>query len=679
MNFKFFILIFFLNATFCFSQNGSQKSIDSLYVLITNESKNKEKIKHYLALCSIYRNSNSTELGACNEKLLVILIKTNSTIALGHYYLNKSVVYFNQDKYKQSLLLALKTKDLFKKNRDTLTYLSAVIQASDCYVQLIENEKAKNILKDNLKLASTQENTVVSTFYTKIAHSYIYQDSIQSGLRYYKKTVPYLSQKKSQANALFYERLSMVYRKLRQKEKAFYYIDLAVKNAPPEVLFLMEAKKAFMLNSLENYNEALKISLKNYNTILSKNKTHIWQYNLILYNISNSYFHLKQYDAAEYYIKKVIDKKNTIVEKKIDCFILLSKICLDSNKKELAQSYINTALIFRDSLYPTYPKIELYGEVAKIEERLGNFEKALFYHKKKTELEIDNLTKLNNEKVFELQTDFDVALKDKNIAVLVQEKKSNLKEKIKQSKDLLFVSVALVFAFLFLLFYVKNYKAVKTKNLVIENEKILVNKSLLEKETLLKEIHHRVKNNLQLVMSLLNIQAQKENQDVEGFLAVSKSRILSMALIHENLYQSENLNAVNFKEYIYNLTGIIINAYEIENTKIRLAIEMEEVYFDIQTAIPLGLIINELVSNAYKHAFVAKSSGCITIQLISKGGHYELSIRDNGVGIIQKNNAKKTLGLQLVEELVFQIDGKLLVENNNGMQYSIDFQTTNMV
>ncbi|MFV8353354.1 histidine kinase dimerization/phosphoacceptor domain -containing protein [Flavobacterium sp. XS2P14] len=679
MNFKFFILIFIINTTFCFSQSEFQKSVDSLYVLIDEESNDKEKIKHYLALCSIYRNSNSTALNACNEKLLTILKKTNSTGALGHYYLNKSVVYFNQDKYKQSLSLALKSQVLSKKNRDTLTYLSAVITASDCYVQLIENEKTKNILKDNLKLALTQENTVVSIFYTKIAQCYIYQDSIQSGLRYYKKTVPYLSQKKSQANALFYERLSMVYRKLRQKEKALYYIDLAVKNAPPEVLFLMEAKKAYMLNATSHYKEALKLSLKNYKTILSKNKTHLWQYNLILYNISNSYFHLKQYDAAQYYIKKVIDKKNTIIEKKIDCYILLSKIHLDLNDKGLAQSYINKALIFRDSLYPTYPNIVLYDEVAKIEERLGNFEKALFYHKKKTELEIDNLTKLNNEKVFELQTDFDVALKDKNIAVLVQEKKNSLKEKIKQSENLLFVSVALLFAFLFLLFYVKNYKAVKTKNLLIESEKIQVKKSLLEKETLLKEIHHRVKNNLQLVMSLLNIQAQKDNQDVEGFLAVSKSRILSMALIHENLYQSENLNAVNFKEYICNLTQIILNAYQTERTPISLQIKMEDVYFDIQTAIPLGLIINELVNNAYKHAFVTKSSGCIIIQLIPKGDHYELSISDNGVGITQKNNAKKTLGLQLVEELVFQIDGKLLVENNNGMQYSIEFQTTKTV
>ncbi|MFE3867912.1 sensor histidine kinase [Flavobacterium sp. LS2P90] len=294
-------------------------------------------------------------------------------------------------------------------------------------------------------------------------------------------------------------------------------------------------------------------------------------------------------------------------------------------------------------------------------------------------LEINNLTKLNNKKVFELQTDFDVAIKDKNIAALEQEKKSDLKEKNNQSENLLFVSVALFFAFLFLLFYIKNYKTVKTKNLIIESEKLLVKKSRIEKETLLKEIHHRVKNNLQLVKSLLNIQAQKENQNVEGFLAVSKSRILSMALIHENLYQSENLNAVNFKEYIHNLTQIILNAYETENTVIKLQIEMEEAYFDIQTAIPLGLIINELVNNAYKHAFVNKSSGCIIIQLIPTGANYELLIRDNGVGITQKTSFIKTLGLQLVEELVFQIDGKLKVENNNGMQYIIEFQTSNTV
>ncbi|WP_394759657.1 histidine kinase dimerization/phosphoacceptor domain -containing protein [Flavobacterium sp.] len=544
-------------------------------------------------------------------------------------------------------------------------------------MQFSEIEKTKNILKKNLKLALTQENTVVSTFYTKIAHSYIYQDSIQSGLRYYKKTVPYLSQKRSQANALFYERLSMVYRKLRQKEKALYYIDLAVKNAPPEVLFLMEAKKAYMLNATSHYKEALQLSLKNYKTILSKNKTHIWQYNLILYNISNSYFHLKQYDAAEYYIKKVIDKKNTIVEKKIDCFILLSKIHLDLNNKVLAQSYINKALIFRDSIYPTYPNIVLYDEVAKIEERLGNFEKALFYHKKKTELEIDNLTKLNNEKVFELQTDFDVALKDKNIAVLVQEKKSDLKEKIKQSENLLFVSVALFFAFLFLLFYVKNYKAVKTKNLVIESEKLLVKKSLIEKETLLKEIHHRVKNNMQLVISLLKIQARDSKKlSIENFIEISENRIRSMALIHEYLYESENINYVNFEEYINRLSSSLLSSFS-GQSDIKIETEIENAHFDIETSIPLGLIINELVINAFKHAFVGKEQGIIKIKLFYKEGLHHLIISDNGVGIANNTENGTSIGLKIVKLLVSQINGVMEIKNDSGTHFIIQFTNNN--
>jgi two-component sensor histidine kinase len=175
-------------------------------------------------------------------------------------------------------------------------------------------------------------------------------------------------------------------------------------------------------------------------------------------------------------------------------------------------------------------------------------------------------------------------------------------------------------------------------------------------------------------MSLLNIQAQGSNTNIDDFLAISQSRIISMALIHENLYQTEHLSNVNFKEYLKKLTDFIVSSYHKTVQDVTLKIELDDLYFDIQTAIPLGLIINELVSNAYKYAFVKSQKGTIMLKLVQHNDIFELIIRDDGIGMQETDTSKKTLGLLLVEQLVNQINGMMKIENNAGLIYSIQFK-----
>ena len=175
-------------------------------------------------------------------------------------------------------------------------------------------------------------------------------------------------------------------------------------------------------------------------------------------------------------------------------------------------------------------------------------------------------------------------------------------------------------------------------------------------------------------MSLLNIQAQEATINITDFVAISQSRILSMSLIHESLYQNQNLSEVDFKSYIENLTHNIVNSYNYPNKDIILQLEIEELYVDIQTALPLGLIINELINNAYKHAFPNHQKGNIFLKLINKEKHYKLIIGDTGVGFKKNEIPKNTLGLQLVEDLVFQLRGQLKIENQEGgIKYIILF------
>ena len=209
----------------------------------------------------------------------------------------------------------------------------------------------------------------------------------------------------------------------------------------------------------------------------------------------------------------------------------------------------------------------------------------------------------------------------------------------------------------------------------VRDEKELKN-SLAEKEVLLREIHHRVKNNMQIISSLLNLQIQFEDMDETiSVLKESQGRIKSMAIIHEKLYQSSSLTNINFKEYIEKLIRDICYSYGILDGSIGSVLDIHDINLNIDTAIPLGLIINELVTNSIKYAF-PENTGKITIKLASNQDQLELTIADNGTGMSEDLvlESSKTLGLQLVNSLINQLDGKLEVDTSDGTRFKITFQ-----
>lgn len=201
--------------------------------------------------------------------------------------------------------------------------------------------------------------------------------------------------------------------------------------------------------------------------------------------------------------------------------------------------------------------------------------------------------------------------------------------------------------------------------------------SLQEKEVLLKEIHHRVKNNLQVISSLLFLNARKvRDKRTSDLFSDSQHRIRSMALIHEKLYQSADLARIRFQEYVRNLTHYLLRSYGAGAAPIDLQIDVEDVALEIDTAIPLGLIINELVSNAFKHAFPDGRGGVIRIGLHSDNdNHYVLDICDNGVGFPRDVDFRQTdsLGMQLVNNLVSQLGGAIELTNGNGSEFRVTF------
>lgn len=201
--------------------------------------------------------------------------------------------------------------------------------------------------------------------------------------------------------------------------------------------------------------------------------------------------------------------------------------------------------------------------------------------------------------------------------------------------------------------------------------------SLHEKEVLLREIHHRVKNNMQVISSLLSLKsAQVEDPVVRQALKESQVRIRSMALVHERLYSSSDLARVDFADYLRNLYAHLGSAFSVRSDRISVHFDLEELPLDINTAVPCGLIATELISNAMKHAFPGGRTGTIAVSLKREGaGLIRLSVSDDGIGLPSQLDYRNTesMGMQIVNMLVEQIDGRVYLAPGPGTRVSVTF------
>lgn len=207
----------------------------------------------------------------------------------------------------------------------------------------------------------------------------------------------------------------------------------------------------------------------------------------------------------------------------------------------------------------------------------------------------------------------------------------------------------------------------------VENQ---LKSSLEEKEVLLREIHHRVKNNLQIISSLLNLQSQYlKDEKVVNVLNESQNRVRSMAMVHEDLYRSQDLSKIDFADYIKRLLSGLFSSYGVNDKLITSTINVKNVFLNISVAVPCGLIINELVSNSLKHAFPQGQEGEIYLKFYHNGKKYILIIADNGIGFPEdvKLENTKSLGLKLVNTLVEQLGGNISICKDSGTSFKIVF------
>lgn len=243
-----------------------------------------------------------------------------------------------------------------------------------------------------------------------------------------------------------------------------------------------------------------------------------------------------------------------------------------------------------------------------------------------------------------------------------------------QNQQILYFSVLLtVIVVASILLFLQNRK-IKLRNKIINKQLVELTKTLEQKQVLLSELQHRVKNNLQHVISILEI--QKESVDfnnIEELIRGNQNRIHSMALLHKKLNVFDNVNEVNLEKYVSELAELVKKSYDNHKKKIKLNVSCDIGLVSIEKALPIGLIITELVSNSMKHAFLKQNEGVINIQLLKMDNFYQFKYADNGIGFDFNKNSDKGLGQEIIKGLIDQINGTIQTSNEHGFELIISF------
>lgn len=362
----------------------------------------------------------------------------------------------------------------------------------------------------------------------------------------------------------------------------------------------------------------------------------------------------------------------------------LARCYFENKQYQLAETYLDSSQSILMDIDAPMENLKNLKLRAALLSRLGNYKEGLLTLEKYNALN-DSIAATEKELLL-LNQQISFQTKDLEEKVKMQEQelaaKQLTEEKTNMQRMLMFLLLVLLIAILIFGYFSFLKSKRREKSLSEMNEEIteksnLLEATLKEKELLIKEVHHRVKNNMQIVMSLLKLQAEKINdKHVEVYFAEARNRIQSMALVHEFLYKKDKMDFMQMDEYIKQLILEIQNSYAQPNHIIQMHTNLDPIKLDFDTSIPLGLIINELVTNSYKHAFPS-GVGDIYLSFKEINNICVLSLKDNGVGLPKNFEEKKenSLGMELIHLLSQQINATLDIKLNGGFEVNITFSS----
>lgn len=570
--------------------------------------------------------------------LASVLDSSNSQLISWNSYVSE--LYFNQFQYENALPWVKKSIQAieYKGPSDELgklTYKAGILNyALSNYLESLEYAfKATDIFQE------TKNNNQLAAAYLQLGNLYYFLGSQVDAEEYYQLAKKYFI----------------------AKNDSFGYAN-CVSN-----LGLIKIDQKEYRKGIDLEREALPIILRSKNEIAAGN---------IYHYLSEAYLGLEQYDSASFYVdKSILSNKKTFYDEGLCIdYLIKTKIALEQNDSEKANNFLRIAQQF-DSLHPNpESKKDILFLLSQLQSLDGNFEEGFNNFKQFYEIE-DELRRGDSELKL-------LALKQKSKLSQIQYELTKAKDltkleslKNKEQEKLLYaISGIAMVLIVMLIIAIVLLRRNKTLAKSLGKGQLKIKDELAIKESLLKEIHHRVKNNLQVVSSMLSLQTQFiDNNDLQQVINDCKSRINSISLIHESLYKKDDGLETPFNVYIENLIPRLIDTYQVDESMVKLSMTLDEVFLSLDESLPCGLLINEIVTNSLKHAFPKGQVGLLKIDLYKEGETIALTISDNGIGFNpdDKVNQKETFGLLLINTLVKQLEAEFSCSTEKGVHYEI--------
>ncbi|AWH86072.1 hypothetical protein HYN59_13545 [Flavobacterium album] len=643
------------------------------------------------------RPNNINEAKTYTATLFDLVQQNNYRKGFGIYYLTAADNEIAEYKYDSSLKYAGKAADIFEELKDWQDYLVAVMRVCEINSAYGRNDLVIEIATGALEKTRSQKFIIQKcNIKVRLADAYVSMSKYDEAIKIYQEALEGFGiTDYTPGMRLACTEISRLYTKMGLYDQALEYCDKAFNLAKRyETYFdntklIMLLDKGTILLNLKRYKQA-ETTFKEAMKLAYKEEIKLFiRSNLALIN-----YYLGNTDKGRQQAQLVIDRSKIYTaseywypETLVFCNYTLGLTYY--SKKEMGKAkffFDNTVSLLKGKSPKTYKDLDILKEckkhLCKIEIFNNETEKSVSLLEEAVRFESEKEKIQNNFNLNNLSSAVDLAQKNVEVKKLNEENIKH-KEAIKKEhiKAILLIAALVMTVVLMIVIFkdykqkIKKSKQLEIRNNIVNRQKEELEKNLLEKNLLIKEVHHRVKNNFQMVISLLNLQVDSENvKDINAFLEEATSRILSMALIHQSLYEEENISKIDFHKFVNELISSMDNAFKSNTHKLIFDIDIPHYMFDIQKAIPLGLILNEMVLNTIKHVHTKQKITVISINLQYEEGIFELSYSDNGIKQIGKSQPKNSFGRELIYLLIDQIKGRVNVSEEQNLCYNITFQ-----
>lgn len=370
--------------------------------------------------------------------------------------------------------------------------------------------------------------------------------------------------------------------------------------------------------------------------------------------------HYKDYEKAlDYQMRAVaFNNKRNNKASLTHNYNTISEIYINKGDLKQADEYAHRMLALARELKVPFRMVDAYGALTKVNKTMGRYDSALYYHELEANLSdsINNLEKSNQ--IAEMQTKYETGKKEEQIGTLSQSNKT------KSQRLIIMGAAAGLLLLLLSIVWLQKRKSQQQKQKISQQSEKL--------QWMMKELHHRVKNNLQIVSSLLNLQTYRL-KDEESISAIKESqlRVQAMSLMHQRLYQVDDVSMVNFKLYLDDLVDTLLRAYGYGSDDFDLTIDIKKEFLDVDTVMPMGLLVNEIVTNSFKYAYKEVVRPSLSISMGATDTQLELKIADNGPGMPETESTTTGFGKKLITALTQQLKAKCSVSMLHGTSYTI--------